>query len=360
MNSSLNELGKREDGNKYDLLATNKFTTGGLRTRVDELDVKIMRALISERAVAPSSPRVKSTLRSIADRLGADDMTVSYRYKRLQESGCMSVWSLLINPGFFGYGVTEVMVDVSPESAKADMIRKLKLVHEITGLVNFYGTGLRIFMIYNGGEARSRTIELISRITNAEKITQSRMALPRSSTQNLTDTDVAIIRALSKDARKSTVLVAKELGFSAKTVRKRVDRLRRENTIFPFPILNVESVPGLIPLYLTFTYSSRDAKASADRLVLSYFDSTFLTGNFSDPESGTALLAASTAAEVQKILEWAKSQMGIASARIDIPTETFMFPDKLIEMLKLRHENVVLQQKGSQRIILEKGMEYES
>jgi len=32
----------------------------------------------------------------------------------------------------------------------------------------------------------------------------------------------------------------------------------------------------------------------------------------------------------------------------------------LIEMLKLRHENVVLLQKGSQRVILEKGMEYES
>lgn len=318
---------------------------------MDELDVKILRALISERAIAPSNPGVKSTLRSIADRLGADDMTVSYRYKRLQESGCMSVWSLLINPGFFGYEVAEVMVDVQPESGKADMVRKLKLIQEITGLVNFYGKGLRIFMIHNGSEARSRTIELISRITNAEGMSQTRMVLPRSATENLTNTDVAIIRALSKDARKSAVLVAKEIGFSTKTVRKRVDKLRRENTIFPFPILNIESVPGLIPLYLTYTYSSADSKASVDRTILSYFDAKFLTGNFADPESGTTLLGSSTSAEVQKILEWAKSQPGIASARIDIPTETFMFPGKLIELLKMIHENVISQKRNLRVLI---------
>jgi DNA-binding Lrp family transcriptional regulator len=99
---------------------------------MDELDVKILRSLISERAVSPSYPRVKLSLNAIAARLGADDMTVSYRYKKLQESGCMPVWSLLVNPAFFGYRVADLMVDVQTESAKSDMIRKLKLVHEIT------------------------------------------------------------------------------------------------------------------------------------------------------------------------------------------------------------------------------------
>jgi DNA-binding Lrp family transcriptional regulator len=157
------------------------------------------------------------SLRAIAARLYADDMTVSYRYKKLQEWGCMPVWSLLVNPAFFGYRVTDMMVDVQSESAKPDMIRKLKLVHEITGIVNFYGKGIRIFMIYNGDESRSRTVELISRITNAERIASCRMPLPKSETRHLTVTDAAIIHALSNDARKSSVLVARQLGLSAKT-----------------------------------------------------------------------------------------------------------------------------------------------
>ncbi len=310
---------------------------------MDRIDVKLLRALISEGAVAPSNPNVKSSLRAIAGRLGADDMTVSYRYKRLQESGCMSGWSLLVNPMFFGYKVIVLMVDVHPESGKSDMIRKLRLIQEITGIVNFYGRGLSIFMIYNGEESRSRTIELISRITNAERITQVRMALPQSETQKLSESDVTIVRSLSKDARKSAVQVSTEIGLSTKTVRKRVERLRRENTIFPFPILNIESIPGFVPIYISYIYSDNRAKASVDQAIVSHFDENFLTGNFSDPNTGHVVLSGSAMADVQKFQEWTKSQAGIASVRLDIPVETLMFPEKLIELLELREKSGLLQ-----------------
>ena len=181
-------------------------------------------------------------------------------------------------------------MDVQPESGKPDMIRRLKLVHEITGMVNFYGKGISLYVIYNGDESRSRTIELISRITNAEKITQSRMPMPHNLTRNLTASDVAIIRALSKDARKSTLLVAKELGLSTKTVSKRMDRLRRENTILPLPILNIASIPGIIPIYLTYMFSNSDVKTSVDREMISHFDARAHNGKFRNPRSAALWL----------------------------------------------------------------------
>lgn len=311
---------------------------------MDELDLKIMRSLISERAVSPSNASVKLSLRAIAARLGADDMTVRYRYKRLQESGCMSVWSLLVNPSFFGYRVTELMIDAQPESGKPDMLRKLKLVHEITGIVNFYGRAINMYIIYNGEESRSRTIELISRITNAEKITQSRLPMPPSQTKNLSPTDVAIIRTLAKDARKSTNLVAKEVGLSTKTVRKRVDRLRKENTILPLPIVNIASIPGIIPIYLSYVYSNREVKTAVDRDIISHFDACYIMGSFADLDVGNVVLGAYTMGDVPKLLEWARAQPGISSARVDIATETFMFPEKLIELLDLRHEKAPSQE----------------
>ena len=311
---------------------------------MDELDVKILRSLISERAVSPSDTSVKLSLRGIATHLGADDMTVRYRYKRLQELDCLSIWSLLVNPSFFGYGVTELLVDVQPESGKPDMIRKLKLIHEITGMVNFYGRAISLYVIYNGDKSRSRTIELISRVTNAENITQLRMPMPPSLTKELNAADVKIIRSLSKDARKSAVLVAKEVGLSTKTVRKRVDRLRKENTIMPLPILNMASIPGIIPVYLSYAYTKKEVKTSVDREIVSHFDAGYIMGSFADPEVGNVVLGAPTMAEVPKILEWAKSQPGIASSRIDIATETFLFPEKLIEVLDLRNEKEALRE----------------
>ena len=125
---------------------------------MDELGVKIFRALMSEGAVAPSDAQVHSSLRSIATRIGADDTTVNYRYKKLQESGAFSGWQLIVNPTFLGCRVMDVTVAVQPESAKPDMIRKLKLVQEVTGMNVFYGRGMMLIVSYSSEESRSRVV----------------------------------------------------------------------------------------------------------------------------------------------------------------------------------------------------------
>ncbi len=314
------------------------------RDVLDALDVKILRALISESAVAPSNIQVNSSLRKIARRLGADDMTVSNRFKKLQELGCMSVWKLAVNPTFFGYTMLDVMVDVQPESAKADMIRKLKLVHGVIVIVNFYGKALKIILLYDSYESRSRTVELISRITNAEKVTLYRMVLPMSDTTHLTETDLAIIRSLADDARKSSVLVAKELGFSTRTVRNRIEKLRKEKTLFTLPNLSLGEIAGLITAYISYSYSKSEVKGSVDRALLSHFDANYLWVGFSDPEQGYLVLNAPAMADVQRFLDWAKEQPGIASARVDIPIELISFPEKLGELLSVgRPEQLTLQ-----------------
>lgn len=314
---------------------------------MDELDIKIFRALQAEMAVAPSRAQVKSSLRSIAARVGADDMTVTYRYKKLEESGSMSGWQLIVNPTFFGSRMMDVAVDVQPESAKPDMIRKLKLVHEVLALFDFYGRALRMIVVYNGEEARSRTVELISRITNAEAVTQTRWALPQSRTGRLTDTDAGIIRALSHDARKSFVEVAREQRLSPRTVSNRVGRLRAENTIFALPIINMGGIPGLIPVYLSYTYSKDGVKGAVDRAMISRFEARYLFAQFSDSPGGWISLSAPATKDVKGYLEWARSQPGVASARVDILTESMMFPEKLIEILALRNERVPMQRESS-------------
>ncbi|MDA4136799.1 MAG: AsnC family transcriptional regulator [Thaumarchaeota archaeon] len=316
---------------------------------MDELDVKIFRALMSESTIGGSGAQFRSNLKTIASRLGADDSTVWNRYKRLRESGAMSGWQLMINPTFFACRMGDIMVDVEPESAKADMIRKLKLVENVIMLMNFYGRVMKIYVVYNSDESYSRTVELISRITNAEKVTKARMALPSSETERLTETDVAIIRALSKEAHKSYVLVAKELGLSTKTVKKRVDRLRKENTIFALPSLNVGRVRGLIPVLLSYAYSKDGAKGTVDRAITSHFEGSYLWAGYSDPENGFVMLSASSMVYVQEFLEWAKLQPGIVSARVDIPTEQFSFPEKLMERLEGLSERRSLQRVGSFR-----------
>lgn len=303
---------------------------------MDELDIRILRAVISESAVAPTNIQVKSSLRMIARRLGADDMTVANRFKKLREAGCLNGWQLSVNPALLGYKMLDVMLDVEAECAKPDMIRKLSLVHGVVVIINFLGKAMKVALLYDGEESRSRTVELVSRIANAERVTITRPGLPKSETQKLTEVDRGILQALSKDALKSSSSVARELGLSARTVRNRIERLRRERTIFMFPNLNMTNIVGFIPAVLSYTYSSADTKSSVDRGVFMQFDSNLLWGGPSDSEHGSVILSAPTIADVTKFVEWAKSQPGIATARIDIPLQLFSFPEKLGELLKVR------------------------
>lgn len=300
---------------------------------MDELDLKIFRALLTESAVAPSRDQINSSLKSIAKRLGADDATVNYRYKRLQESGCMSEWQLVVNPTLFGRALVDILVDVQPKSAKPDMIRKLKLVHEVAMMYDFYGSALMIAVMYNGEESRLRTIELLSRITNTETLIQIRWALPRSSTKHLTETDMSIIHSLSKDARKSFVQVARELHLSVRTVRNHVARLRGENTIFSIPTLNIGGISGLIPVCLTYSYARDDVKSMADHAVRSHFEANYLSGAFADLKNARMLLGVSTMLDVEKCLEWTLSQPWVANARVDILTKISTFPEKQTDLL---------------------------
>ena len=303
---------------------------------MDELDIGILRALITESAVAPTNIQVNSSLRAIAKRLGADDMTVRNRFKKLQEAKVMSEWQLAVNPSLLGYRMVDIMLDVEVEYAKQDMIRKLGLVHGVVVIINFLGKAMKVVLMYNTEESRSRTIELVSRITGAEKMTTSRMALPRSDTEKLTETDEAIILALSKDARRPSAAVAEELGLSPRTVKNRLDRLRRQKTIFMFPNLNMTDIIGFIPAVLSYSYSRPDAKEGVDRAVLSRFESTILWGPFFDPEHESVVLSAPTIADIPRVVGWAKSQPGVASARVDIPLQLFSFPEKLAELLRAR------------------------
>jgi DNA-binding Lrp family transcriptional regulator len=316
---------------------------------MDELGVKIFRALMSEGAVAPSDTQVHSSLRSIATRIGADDTTVNYRYKKLHESGAFSGWQLIVNPTFLGCKVMDVTVDVQPESAKPDMIRKLRLVQEVTGMNVFYGRGLKLIVSLKSEEWRSRVIELISRITNPEKIVQTRWALPQCRSGDLTETDVAIIRALSNDARKSFVQVSKELGLSTRIVRNRVLRLRTNNTIFALPSLNMGGIPGLIPVFLSYSYARSEAKGAVDRAMLSHFEASYLSVQFADPANGWIEVSASTMDDVQSYLDWVKSQVGVATARVDIVTKTMMFPEKLTDLLAVGNERAAVREDASIR-----------
>src|SRR3984893_18400876 len=102
---------------------------------LDELDVRIFRAILTGNLSAPFSTRLRASLQEVARRLRADDMTVRNRLKRFQEEGFVSGWILLPNPSLFGYRMTVVIVDASP-GPKEDMLNELRLVQGVVAILD--------------------------------------------------------------------------------------------------------------------------------------------------------------------------------------------------------------------------------
>jgi DNA-binding Lrp family transcriptional regulator len=298
---------------------------------LDELDVRIFRAILTGNLSAPFSTHLKASLQEVARRLRADDTTVRNRFNRFQEQGFVSGWFLLPNPNLFGYDMTKVIVDTSP-GPKEDMLNELKLVRGVVVILDFQGDSLGLVVLHDSEEALSRTIELISRITHAENITRIHARFPAPDLSRLTDTDWAIVRNLEKDALKPYLQVAKELGVTPRTVKNRLQRLERQNALVIQPTLDLASIDRMVCLVLFYSYTSHEVKSEVDQAMLSHFDSSYLWGTLTDPERAYLVLVAANQASVKQHLKWTKQLRGVAGARAQIVVENINLWEKTTDL----------------------------
>jgi DNA-binding Lrp family transcriptional regulator len=300
---------------------------------MDELDVRIFRALISNKVLF--SP-LKYSLREVARMLQVDHLTVRNRFRRFQEEGFLSGWQVLPNPGLFGYSMTNILVEMPSKAPKEDVIRKLKLIHGVVQLVDLIGNSIVILLFYDSEQSLSRTVELISRIANAENVTQVRMSFSPGMTNHFSETDWAIIGNLENNALKTYVQVAREVGLTPRTVKNRLQRLEHERALIVVPAFDIARIDGMIGLFLFYTYTSHKMKSIVDQAVLSHFDGCYLWVKLSDLERAFLVLVAPTMASVKSYLEWTKQHPGVASAGVGIAFESFNLWSKTRELFQRR------------------------
>jgi DNA-binding Lrp family transcriptional regulator len=314
---------------------------------LDELDVRIFRAILTGNLSAPFSTRLRASLQEVGRRLHADDMTVRNRLKRFQEEGFVSGWILLPNPSLFGYRMTVVIVDASP-GPKEDMLNELKLVHGVVAILDFQGDSIGLVLLHESEQTLSSTLELISRITRAGNITLIRAKFPAPQLSRLADTDWAIVRNLEKDALKPYVQVAKELGVTPRTVKNRLQRLERQNALVLHPTLDIASVDRMVCLVLFYSYTNHEAKSAVDQAMVGHFDDSYLWGTLTDPERAYLVLVAPTQASVKHHLNWTKRLPGVAGARAQIVVENINLWEKAIDLF--RQPSVLLQSSTRRRV----------
>lgn len=224
---------------------------------LDDLDLRIIRELGS-----PTSPRwnVRISYADISRKLGVDEETVRMRVKRARERGAFPTWRLTVNPRVLGCDAVNMELEVDAEARKPQVLSQLRLLDGVTKIVDYRGKGLQVTVYSEGGEPLSRKIELIGLICGSPKSAQWTSRFPKP-TVRMTTTDWRIVNALREDGSQDLADVAKSVRISARTVQRRLLKMKEGKAVFLSGAPNVGGVAGLVCCFVVHCPDGRSKRA---------------------------------------------------------------------------------------------------
>lgn len=206
----------------------------------------------------------------------------------------------------------------------------LKNLNELVGLLQFV-------------KKEAGLPEPMARIAHAEPMSEHRRtaSIPLQVAPNtpqstfLCDLDYKIIRSLKDDSRKAISDVATEVGVSAKTVRRRLTRMKKYNLIE----LGLEWYPDksndIITLLDLHLKPNADMEILAYKMLRKYSPNVLFYWSFVNvPNVLTYVVWTNSMSELQRLCENLEKEPGVASTVTNILYTGYIFDtwrDKLVE-----------------------------
>jgi DNA-binding Lrp family transcriptional regulator len=226
---------------------------------------------------------------------------------------------------------------VEDASAKEKAVSRLRLVDGVRWIVSFYGNLLVVTFYYRGEAELERRIRLISSISGAV-LSRYKVPFPRCSIR-LSETDWRLVRSLRKDPRKNYSSIARELGISVRTARRRIKRMTDARTLLLQTVLDLKRMKGGVLFYLTVFPAEGRRGDELQRTILSKVDKvgalrTFLTNG--DLPFQIFVVFCDSVGEVNGVLKRVRAIEGVKEARADMLEERFTIDEWLDEQIERR------------------------
>jgi DNA-binding Lrp family transcriptional regulator len=280
---------------------------------MDDLDIRIYRALLHGETGPPFESEIRRSYRSVARRLGIDEVTANNRIKRFWKMGFLRGWQLVVNPELLGVSWTQTWFDVVPPAAKSEVISRVSSMDGVLTLSNYLGPGLTaIVMTRDGGDSHSSSswsrekrsnVETISAVSGTNRIRIGDIRFPRPSVRP-SPLDWRIIEAIQTNPRESYDAISRALRASSKTIKRRLGSLIDSQAVFVLPSFDPSALTGAMMADLVIFYSSRKSKAALDSEVVTRFDRILMRAELSDQRHGFFNLVVRNSSELGLLLNW--------------------------------------------------------
>ncbi len=287
---------------------------------MDELDVRIFRSLLKGPSVYSPHEDIRKPLLTVARELRVDEGTVRRRLSNLQRKGFLKGWYVLINPVVVGKYDVRLRFEVLPPSSKEDVMRKLRLVDGVYIIRNYFGNTLAVDMICDDDWSLSKTIELISRISNADTMVRA-VESPRSNVFGFDEDDLKIVESIHDNPRKPFSQIAKETSLSVKKVKRRLQRMIEGHALLVTRSLNYRALSGMIKGDLLVFYDAPRSKSATDDRLLRLLGERALVLYLGSADYAAFILMLDNISERNEILGAVKQIKGVEKAYLDLTEE---------------------------------------
>ena len=280
----------------------------------DDLDIQIIRALSSPHSFQWD---VRISFAHVAQGLKVDEETVRNRLTRMNEAEFLQGWQLLLNPALLDREAAIVELQVGHTESKGEVISRLKMLDGPMLIDDFYGKELAVTTLYDSAATLERQVKLFGSLCACPTPISWKLGFPHCELTP-TKTDWRIMGALRKSGRARLSDIARQLGLSTRTVKRRVLQLVDGNAFYLDPLLDVAKVGGVRGRFWVTAEAKR--KQHVDRAIVARLKRIIST--HTAPEEYSLFVAhLANASEIEEVLPWMKELDGVKQVRSTIEVE---------------------------------------
>jgi DNA-binding Lrp family transcriptional regulator len=292
-----------------------------LRQFVDETDLKIISTL---------SKDCRESYMSIGTAVGMSSKSVKARVDTMLSNGVIEEFVVRVNPVALGYGISCVLIVREHSENPADIVNRLNLLGDVSSHTKCLG-GISAFClaIKEGYEDKLRLLLDSLKPATVHVMFTSKLS-PSSSTSRLrnkpelSETDLRIIRCLLSNPRMDLNDIGRTTSMSAKTVNRRLTRMRDNNVLKFFISCNPAYTLGYIQFGLIVnTVDKSFYSQTVERIYEELGQNILCQPPVIDPDNViTVILFSQDIFTANGILKKVESFNGVKRVELFIITET--------------------------------------
>lgn len=181
--------------------------------------------------------------RQLGKAVGVSGAAARARIAKMEKSGIITGYAVVVEPPALGYGVFYVVVSGDLPESK---LRRLRLIGEPFYTVPCVG-GITVRGVVVEGDARVKTTLATEALGEDVRVLTTLEAGGPTSGAGLRRTDLEVIGALLDDPRAAIDSVARQTGLSARTVSRSLDKLRGDEAVLFTAMYEPTRLSGHVP-----------------------------------------------------------------------------------------------------------------